>query len=449
MIDGEDTDTTLEEAPFGAANGETDLLGIVWISPSGSIRATPLKTRDEFVVGRSADCDTVLEGPLVSRRHARLSRSMSSWFVEDLDSRNGVRLNGARMKRGPLPEGTVLRLGSWVGVVRPFAQSGPPRFGALGHGLFGGPELVSALHWVGIAAATDVPVVLEGETGTGKELFARAIHDGSQRSGQFLGVNCAVFQPATAAAELFGYQRGAFTGAVDSHAGLVRAAEGGTLFLDEIADLSLDVQAQLLRAIEQGEVIPLGGSRPLRINVRFIAATQRPLARWVSAGRFRADLRARLEGLRVELPPLRQRFGDAPLLFLHLLRTHSPNPPRLDAPGLEWLALRDWPLNVRELVVLARRIIAAYPEATDLSVQQLRGMCSDLPSDRATGDDTKAARSRRRRADSRVFGPETLAAFRAALERNSGSVAKAAAELEISRQRGYRILRCCLKPPLP
>jgi hypothetical protein len=100
------------------------------------------------------------------------------------------------------------------------------------------------------------------------------------------------------------------------------------------------------------------------------------------------------------------------------------------------------------LVVLARRIVAAYPDATDLSLEQLRGVCSDLPSDRATGDDPKPARSRRRRADSRVFGPETLAAFRAALERNSGSVAKAAAELEISRQRAYRILRCCAEPPL-
>jgi transcriptional regulator with PAS, ATPase and Fis domain len=369
--------------------------------------------------------------------------------VEDLDSRNGVRLDGARTKRGPLSEGTVLRVGSWTGVVRPFAQSGPPRFGALGHGLFGGPELVRALHWVGIAAATDVPVVLEGETGTGKELFARAIHDGTQRSGRFLGVNCAVFQPATAAAALFGYQRGAFTGAVDSHAGLVRAAEGGTLFLDEVADLSLEVQAQLLRAIEQGEVIPLGGSRPLRIDVRFIAATQRPLARWVSEGRFRADLHARLEGLRVELPPLRRRFGDAPLLFLHLLRTHSPNPPRLEAPAIEWLALRDWPLNVRELVVLARRIVAAYPDAADLSVQQLRDVCSDLPGEPATGDDTKPVRVRLRRADSRVFGPETVAAFRAAFERNSGSVAKAAAELAISRQRAYRILRVCSKPPPP
>jgi transcriptional regulator of acetoin/glycerol metabolism len=446
LIDGENTDTTLEEAPGGAAKGEADGLGVVWISPTGAIRITPLKSRDQLVVGRGADCDTVLEGPLVSRRHACLSRSLSAWFVEDLDSRNGVRLNGARTKRGPLPEGAVLRVGSWIGVVRPFAQSGPPRFGVLGHGLFGGPELVRALHWVGIAAASVVPVVLEGETGTGKELFAKAIHDGSQRSGRFLGVNCAVFQPATAAAELFGYQRGAFTGAVDSHAGLVRAAEGGTLFLDEVADLSLEVQAQLLRAIE-GELIPLGSSRPLRIDVRFIAATQRPLARWVSEGRFRADLHARLEGLRVQLPPLRQRFGDAPLLFLHLLQAHSPNPPRLDAPAIEWLALRDWPLNVRELVVLARRVVAAYPDATELSVQQLRDVCSDLPAEPATGDVTKLVRPRLRRADSRVFGPETLAAFRAALERNSGSVAKAAAELEISRQRAYRILRCCSKPP--
>ncbi len=440
-------DSTLEELQAAPGKGSADGLGVVWISPAGSVRTTALSLRDELFVGRGDDCDIVLDGPLVSRRHARLLRNGSFFFVQDLDSRNGVRLNGAAVKRAPLVAGSVLRLGSWLGVVRPFASSGAPHFGELGHGLFGGPELSSALRWVEVAAAADLAVVLEGETGTGKELFARALHERTRPHAPFLAVNCAVFQPATAAAELFGYRRGAFTGAVDAHGGLVRAAHGGTLFLDEIADLSLETQAQLLRAVEQGEVIPLGESRATRVDVRFIAATQRPLCQCVAEGRFRADLQARLEGLRIELPPLRRRAGDVPLLFLHVLRAHSSRPPETDARALEWLALREWPLNVRELVALARRALAAYPNTATLSLEQLTALVSAPDRSRAVEDRDALRLPRRRRVDGRAFRPETLAAFRAALERNAGSVAKAAAELEITRQRAYRLLRHCSKPP--
>jgi transcriptional regulator of acetoin/glycerol metabolism len=447
LLEEEVADPTLEELAASPKSGSAEVLGVVWISPSGAVRTTALSARDELVVGRGEECDIVLEGPLVSRRHARLLRNSSFWFIQDLDSRNGVRLNGAPVTRAPLVAGSVLRLGSWLGVVRPFAPSGAPTFGVLGHGLFGGPELASALKWVDIAAAADMPVVLEGETGTGKELFARAIHDRTRKDGPFLAVNCAVLQPATAAAELFGYRRGAFTGAVESYGGLVRAAHGGTLLLDELADLSLEVQAQLLRAIEQGEVIPLGESRATRVNVRFIAATQRPLAQWVAEGRFRADLQARLEGLRIELPPLRRRTGDVPLLFLNLLSAYSPCPPQPEVPALEWLALREWPLNVRELVALARRTLAAYPQASHLSLEQLTALVTDPQARPPTEGIDSSRPPRRPRVDGRAFRPETVASLRAALERNSGSVAKAAAELEISRQRAYRILRHSAKPP--
>jgi transcriptional regulator with PAS, ATPase and Fis domain len=219
------------------------------------------------------------------------------------------------------------------------------------------------------------------------------------------------------------------------------------LFLDEVAGLPLEVQAQLLRAIEQREVISLGASRAAAVDVRFVAATQRPLAQWVSEGRFRADLRARLEGFRVELPPLRQRLGDAPLLFLHLLGCHSPRSPRPEARVLEWLALQQWPLNVREIVLLVRKILATYPEATELTLEQVMAVLSVASAYHPAGDPKPAPSAPRRRVDKRAFRPETVEAFRAALERTSGNVALAAAELEISRQRAYRILRRCSTPP--
>lgn len=436
-------DRTLEELHAASGAESAEALGVVWMSPVGIVRVAPLSGRDELVVGRHDGCDIVLEGELTSRRHARFLRNAGFWFIQDLDSRNGVRLNGAAVKRGPLMAGSVLRLGSWIGVVRPFEPSSPPRFGDLGDGLFGGPELENALQGVDVASRVNMPVVLEGETGTGKELFARAIHERSCRGGPFLAVNCAALHPSNATAELFGYRRGAFTGAVEAHGGLVPAAHGGTLLLDEVADLSLEVQAQMLRAIEQGEVLRLGESRPTRVDVRFVAATQRPLAQWVSEGRFRADLQARLEGLRIVLPPLRQRMGDVPLLFLNLLREHSPSPPRLEARVLEWLTLRDWPLNVRELVALARRTLATYPGASDLSLEQLVALTCDPLVQRSAESAIPNRPSRRSRVDGRAFRPEMVETFRAALERNSGSVARAAAELKISRQRAYRILRLC------
>ena len=445
-VDGDGTDTAIEAAPAGVAK-EQHALEISWLSADGGLTETKLSGRNSLLVGRGADCDVVLEGSLVSRRHARLSHTAGAWRLQDLASRNGSFLNGAPATHDTLTPGSVLRLGSWIGVVRPAAPAGTARFAPLGDDLLGGPELAHALRWVTVAAGADIPVVLEGETGTGKELFARAIHRRSGRRGPLLAVNCAVLQPATAAAELFGYRRGAFTGAVDGHSGLVRAANGGTLFLDEIADLSLDVQAQLLRVVEQRELTPLGESRAIPVDVRFVVATQRPLADWVSLGRLRADLRARLEGIRIELPPLRRRWGDAPLLFLHLLAAHSANPPQPDARVLEWLALRDWPLNVRELVALVRRVLATYPSCRELTLDQIAALSADAAPRIEGAESTSPARSRRPRNDRRAFGPEALAALRVALERNSGSVTRAAAELAISRQRAYRMLKSSAKRP--
>jgi DNA-binding NtrC family response regulator len=440
-------DSTIEESDGSADNVKAVRIAVVWVRSDGNTLTTWLSGRDELTLGRDADCDVTLDAALISRRHACLRRTGGAWFIEDLDSRNGLSLNGQSIKQAVLRTGDVIRIGAFVGLVLAFGRGEEPIYELLDDDLFGGPDLRNLLRELELAAKGDLPVVLEGQTGTGKEQAARAIHRRSGRKGAFLAINCAVYQPATAAAELFGYRKGAFTGADRANLGLVRAAEGGTLLLDEITDLSLDVQGQLLRAIENRELIPLGESQPVSVNVRFLAATQEPLSAAVAAGRFRADLRARLEGLRSAMPPLVARRGDVPFLFLHLLRKYSsPDPPAPDARVLERLCLYDWPLNVREMVTLVKRLVSTYPETNTLSLSQVVDQFPELVksgprSAREVDGQDSAPTERRRRADPRAFQPEEVSALRAALERHQGNVASAAAELGISRQRAYRMLK--------
>jgi DNA-binding NtrC family response regulator len=430
--------STLEEAEPGSDAAQRARLAIVWISSELERPTTWLAGRDELVIGRDPEADVPLTGALLSRRHARLRRTGSSWFIQDMDSRNGVFSNGQSIKQGAIAVGDVLRVGSWLGMLLSFAPGEEPKYELLDEGLFGGPDLKAVIETVNVAASSNLSVVLEGATGTGKEQLARAIHRKSRRKGELVAINCAMYQGATAVGELFGYRKGAFTGAESVHRGLIPAAANGTLLLDEVTDLALDVQAQLLRAIENGQIIPLGESRATTVDVRYLAATQQPLHAAVDQGRFRADLRARLEGLRIQVPPLRQRRGDIPFLFLHLLRALSPRPITVEARLLERLSLYDWPLNVREMVGLVRRLATMYPEASNLTLEQVVRVFPELD---ARKEPKRAETSVGDRSDPRAFRPAEIAALQAAVARHSGSVSKAAAELNISRQRAYRMLK--------
>jgi transcriptional regulator with GAF, ATPase, and Fis domain len=198
------------------------------------------------------------------------------------------------------------------------------------------------------------PALITGETGTGKELIARAVHAVSPRHGrEFIPFNCGGMAPELIASELFGYRRGAFTGADRDSKGVIREANGGTLFLDEIGDLPLVAQPKLLRFLQEGEVRTLGETRPIKVDVRVIAATNRDLEADIQAGRFRADLFERLNKLRLRIPPLRERREDITLLIKHFLRNHVQESGkqglRLTAEAWEALLRYDWPRNVREL----------------------------------------------------------------------------------------------------
>lgn len=227
------------------------------------------------------------------------------------------------------------------------------------------PAFTAALELAATVAPTDVTVLLEGETGTGKEVVARFIHQRSPRAqGPFVAVNCAAIPETLLEAELFGYERGAFTGALRSRAGRFEEASGGTLFLDEVGEMSLSVQAKLLRVLQDQKLERLGSNRTVSVDVRIVAATQKDLAKEVAQGAFRQDLYYRLKVVPITLPPLRERREDIPLLAAHFARTFARKYNRafeLSPELLACLAELSWPGNVRELLHLVERLAVTCP----------------------------------------------------------------------------------------
>jgi transcriptional regulator with PAS, ATPase and Fis domain len=293
--------------------------------------------------------------------------------------------------------------------------------------------MAGVLETVKKVAATSLPVVLEGQTGTGKEMVARVIHSLSGRAGPLQAVNCGALPPALAEAELFGHRKGAFTGAEQSGLGHVRAAHGGTLFLDELCDLAPAVQAKLLRVLQEREVTPLGETRALPVDLRIVAASLIPLATLVESGRLREDLAARLSGVVIALPPLRQRRADVPALLDHFLRVHSGGrPPALDGKLLEQMLLAQWPGNIRELELVTRRMLAFGNNEPVLRRSLLP------PAFAAATPSTAAPTTKptRRPTEAREDDLERLRERYA----EHGNLTRAAGEAGISRQRAYRLL---------
>ena len=297
----------------------------------------------------------------LSAKHARFVRRDDAWWIEDLGSTNGTFVNGVQVAQEELADGDVITVGRAVLRMRHFLPT-PTATPAVSFGNEAAtqplgigtllPEIAAEFAPLARVALSDVPVLLLGETGTGKEVWARAIHAASKRRGELVPVNCAGLSDSLVEAQFFGHQKGAFTGAAREALGFVRAADGGTLFLDEIGDLPLAAQGALLRVLQEGEVVPVGSARPVRVDVRVIAATHRPIEAMADRGTFRHDLFARLQGFTQRLWPLRDRREDVGLLVSEILRDDPrrwTEPVRITSDAACALVRHGWPLNVREL----------------------------------------------------------------------------------------------------
>ncbi len=441
--------TTVPSDATGAASTRGEFLVVHWIFPRSHVTVTPLGNGQAVRIGREPPCEVVLEGDEISRCHAEIARDGPLLTVRDLGSRNGSFLGGTHTSHAPVVEGDILRFGEWVGKVLSGSEAALDpsefRFELLAPGLYGSRLLRRALSSLERVAASTLPLVIEGETGTGKEWTARAIHGFSRRDQNFLAVNCAALPESLAEAELFGHRKGAFTGADRASPGYFRAAQGGTLLLDEIIELSPPVQAKLLRVLEEHEVVPLGEASPVRIDVRVLAAAQQPLRVAVAERRFRSDLCARLDGLTFRLPPLRDRTEDVPSLLQQKLREHGRSDVVLDWRFVERLCLYDWPFNVREVDLLARQLVVAFPEERVLRVSHLperirgaRGKVHDAPKPPAASTTKSAAPIQT--ATSVDRDEQDMLGLLAGLRRHHGNLARAAADAGISRQRAYRLM---------
>ncbi|MCC6877601.1 MAG: sigma 54-interacting transcriptional regulator, partial [Sandaracinaceae bacterium] len=326
---------------------------------SGDRRTEPVDRA--CTIGSAPDADVRLVDPTVSRLHARLEPTDEGLWITDLDSTNGTFVDGVRVGRALLHEGARVRLGHGeleVGygkepAIVPLWPS--DRFGPLVGKSAVMRELFERLSRI---AQSDATVLVQGETGTGTELVAEAIHAASPReSGPFVVVDCGAIPESLFESELFGHTRGAFTGADRAREGAVQLASGGTLFLDEIGELPLSMQPKLLRVLESRTVRRVGEAAHRPVDVRLVAATHRDLARMVATGAFREDLFFRVAVLPVVVPPLRARKGDIPLLAQHFLGGRALDPAVLrDLEGRPWLG------NVRELRTFVERAVALGPD---------------------------------------------------------------------------------------
>ena len=434
------TQSTATAEPDYDVTGSREALVIRWVFPQPPMEPTWL-VEPKTSFGRDGACSVVLDSDYVSRKHALVTRSGQLHIASDLSSKNGIVVNGRAVRETPLSPGDVVRFGNFVGVCMRAPLAADLSSITLAPGIIGGRKLAAAFERMLEVATSDLSVVLVGETGTGKEKFARALHEASGRRGPFRAVNCSVYSKAMAAAELFGYRKGAFTGAESASPGHIRAAEGGSLLLDELTELAPDVQAMLLRALENREILPLGEARPVPIDVRFLSATQTPLEAAVGAGQLRPDLRARLEGGVIELPPLRECREVVVEMFLALFESRAGRRPELRTAAAERLCVHDWPLNVRELDTVVRRLAvrrsssAIHRDEIDQALgsqnRESRSLETGIP------EPEKDAKSRNKE----VYSADEMESLVSALARHGGNLTKAAAERGVPRTKAYRMLR--------
>jgi DNA-binding NtrC family response regulator len=415
---------------------------------AGGLRCV-LRDVDEVVVGRSEarvvqsagrTLTLGLPDPKVSTRHAHLVRTPDGWSVRDAGSTNGTFVGDRRVTERSLVDGDWIEVGRTCLRIRfalptpevtPSAASGEDAMSL--ETLL--PVLADEHRRLARMARSSAPVLLLGETGAGKEVTARAIHATSGRPGAFVAINCAAIADTLVESALFGHVKGAFSGATSDAVGFVRAAHDGTLFLDEIGDLRPAAQGVLLRVLQEGEVVPVGATRPISVNVRVIAATHRPIEEMVEGGSFRHDLYARLQGFTHRLWPLRDRREDIGLIVANILRRGSiagAVQARFTSSAAHILVSHDWPFNVRELTQVLTRATALAVDGT-IEPEHLAPL---EPRSRSVSAAPSEAPAELSSADLAL-----RASLMASLERFDGNVAAVARDMNKATMQVYRWMR--------
>lgn len=370
MSSGHTTQTTGAAFDTTSAEQGSSSAGLVllYAAAYASMPAAFPFAKAEVVIGREDSADVTVPDSAVSRRHASIVFDGAGWSLVDHGSSNGTWLDGRRIDRARLLERARVRIGDalFTFVAReadayvPYGLDGFVR-GVPGDDvdeLLGGKKVRQLAATIARVGPTQLSCLIYGETGTGKELVAQALHRLSSRKGALQAINCAAVPAQLFESELFGYKRGAFSGADRDKPGLVHGAHEGTLFLDEIAELPLELQAKLLRVLQSREVLPIGALRPETVDVRVVAATHQDLSARVLSGHFRGDLLARLDEHAFFLPALRDRKEDLLMLASAFARRYASRPVRVGFDVMDALIAYDWPFNVRELEASIKRAVA-------------------------------------------------------------------------------------------
>lgn len=407
---------------------DTNACRLVVLNTPSKGTSCDLRGDKVIVIGADLECGLVIDDQTVSRQHAQISRIEGGVLVEDLDSTNGTYYERSRVREVVVPFGATIGLGKAYVKVLPHetevrtAPAKSARFGSLVGQDVRMREMFSLLADV---APTDATVVLEGETGTGKELVASALHEHSGRAKKpFVVFDCSAVPHDLVESALFGHNKGAFTGATSSRQGAFRRAHTGTIFLDEIGELPLDLQPKLLRAIESRTVQAVGGDDYQRVDVRVIVATNRNLKAEVRAGRFREDLYYRLAVVRIGLPALRDRLDDLPTLVEHFLGGADGHA-RFEIDERCWPAMRSysWPGNVRELKNVVERGRSLFRGNGPMDLSQYLPGQSEILELKPDDDPAKLPPSR--------VDDELAASYRMALDREQPQTFKDAKNLVI------------------
>ncbi len=401
--------------------------------------------KERIRLGTHASNDLVLDDRTASRQHCEIQYTDRGYLLIDLDSTNGTFVDGKQVERAFLFAGATISIGATEIVFTPVNEEieiEPDDDGLLGQMVGRSLRMRQLFGLIKKIAPMDVSVVIQGETGTGKELAARAIHDGSPRAkGPFVVIDCGAIPPNLIESELFGHEKGAFTGASYARPGAFERAKGGTIFLDELGELRLDLQPKLLRVLENREVRRVGGNDTIGVDVRVVAATNRDLQKEVPSGAFREARYVRLSVINLQLPALRQRRDDIPHIIRHaltepdVLKQHGPK--RISARAMDVLQGYAWPGNVRELMNVVSHLLT-FSDSEEIDVGQLPP--------RLQGEATAAPVPFNEHLSFKDAKEQVLTAFEreyiaSVLKRSEGNISRAARESGLHRKSIERLVK--------